>query len=185
LNVLNFFSTRTGLIFRRHFVMVVAALLAAGGSGRANLINTTSYTFAASADGGTAGNVQQTFSTVAGEQYQISFQGNLSSVYTPTTLNFWFGNRLNASLVDTLAGQYYQWYFQRSDTSLVNFNYLVTADAASSALGFQYYLTSENYGMTIRNFTVNRVPDGATTAALLSAGLTTVFATRRWLNRSR
>jgi hypothetical protein len=166
-------------------ILLIAAVLLATGGVRANLIGTTSYLFSASSDRGTSGTVSQTISTTPGETYEISFQGNLSSLYTPTSLNFQFGDLLNESLADQLGHQYYLWNFHLSDSSLATFNYFVTADAASSTLAFQYYLTSENYGMSIHNLTVNPVPDGASTAGLLSVAVTGVLFIRRRFNRSR
>ncbi len=165
--------------------IIAGLMLVVGGTARANLISTSSYIFTASGDSSTAGTVAQTISTIPGAVYQISFQGNVSAIYTPTILNFSFGNLFNASLTDDLWHQYFLWSSMQSDSSVATFDYLVTADAAASTLAFQYYLASEDYGVSIRNLTVNRVPDGATTAALLSAGLTAVFATRRWLSRAR
>ena len=165
-------------------LVVVGALLAAGGA-RANLISTTSYQFSASANGGTGGTVSETIATTPGLAYVISFQASMSGLYTPTSLNFLFGDLVNQTLMNDLGHQYSLWYFNQASTPAATFNYLVTADSANTALTFQYALTSENYGLSVRNLSVNAVPDAASTAALLSLAGTGIFLTRRWLNKLR
>lgn len=165
--------------------MAILASLLLGHVAKANLINTTSYQFIGSINAGSSGEVSQTFSTAPGELYQITFQGYASSIYTPTSLNFLCGDMLNQSLVGDLSRQYYMWYLGRSDNSLVTFNYFATANSDTTTLQFQYAMTSENYGITIRNLSVNLVPDAASTAALLSIAGTGLCLMRRWLNQSR
>ena len=166
-------------------LVVAGALLAASVGARANLISTTSYLFSASANSGTAGTVSETIATTPGAVYEISFEASMSGLYTPTSLNFLFGDLLNQPLVSDLAHQYNLWHFNQASTPAATFNYLVTADSANTALAFQYALTSENYGLSVRNLSVNAVPDGASTAALLSLAGTGVFFARRWLNKPR
>ena len=162
-------------------LVVAGALLAVGTVARANLINTTSYQFSASANGGTAGTVSETIVTTPGAVYEISFEAAMSGLYAPTSLNFLFGDLLNQPLVGDLGHQYNLWHFNQAGTPAATFNYLVTADAANTALTFQYALTSENYGLSVQNLSVTAVPDAASTAALLSLAGAGLFFTRRWL----
>lgn len=173
------------LIFRRRSLPISAIFLAVCLAAHANLVSTPDYQFTASADAGSSGTVAETITTVPGQSYKISFDGNLSSPFVPTSLNFTFGDLLNESLAGDLGHQYYLWYFQQQHSSSLTFNYFATADAASTTLGFQYYLTGENYGMSVRNLSVTLVPDGASTAALLSLAGTGLFFTRRWAGRRR
>lgn len=147
---------------------------------RANLVNTTSYLFSASADAGSAGIVSETISTTPGTVYEISFLGNISQLYIPTEFNFSFGNTFNQQLLNDLGHHYYQWYLHQADTSVTPFTFLATADSASTALCFQYVMTTENYGMSIRNLKVNAVPDGTSTAALFALAGTGLALVRRW-----
>ena len=168
------------MIQHRLIAVIVCGLLIASPAVRANLICTTGYQFSASMNSGSSGNVLETISTTPGELYQISFEGYISSLYTPTILNVSFGDGLNQSLVGDLGHQYYLWYFGQAGSSVVSFNYLVPANSEATTLAFQYSMTSEDYGMTIRNLSVNLVPDATSTAALLSvAGVGLVFMRRR------
>lgn len=162
-------------------IVFLAMLLASPSS--ANRINTASYQFNGSTAAANSGVVSETITTVPGEQYQISFQGNLSALYAPTSLNFLFGDLLNQSLLGDLGQQYSLWRFGQCSSPLATFNFLTTADSSATTLAFQYALTSEDYGLSIRNLTVNRVPDGAATAALLSFAGTGLFFLRHRLKR--
>lgn len=173
------------MIHRRFIALIVCVLLAASYVAQANLITTTSYQFTGSTSGGCSGNAFETFSTTPGEQYQISFEGYISSLYTPTSLNFLFGDRLNQSLVGDLGHQFYLWTFGQAGSPLVTFNYFTTANSDSTTLAFQYAMTSEDYGISIRNLSVSRVPDATSTAALVSVAGTGLFFSRRWMKRSR
>jgi hypothetical protein len=165
--------------------LALCVWLGAGLVAHANLITTTSYQFVGSPGVATSGTVYQTFNTTPGGQYQISFQGYASSLYTPTSLNFLFGDLLNQSLVGDLGQQYAMWTFGQAGSPLVNFNFFATANGDTTTLAFQYAMASEDYGISIRNLSVNRVPDSAATAALLSVAGTAVWFARRWFNPAR
>ena len=159
--------------------LALVGIFIAGAVTHANLVNHTSYQFSSSANGPSAGNAFETISTIPGMVYDVSFLGNISMPYTPTAFNFMFGDCLNHSLVNDLTQQYYRWYFNQSSTSVAPFNFYITADDGNTSLGFQYALTSENYGVSIRNLTVQAVPDGVSTIGLAALTGGMLLAVRR------